>query len=58
MPEKNAVTWTLMMTRFMQFGFPMIPGLAGLHVLAEVELADTAGDLADFPAMETGIDEL
>ena len=23
MPEKNAVTWTLMITRFMQFGFPM-----------------------------------
>ena len=57
MPEKNAVTWTLMMTRFMIFGFPMIPGLAGLHV-PEVELADTAGELADFPAMETGIDEL
>ncbi|KAK7837959.1 pentatricopeptide repeat-containing protein [Quercus suber] len=23
MPEKNAVTWTLMITRFMQFGYPM-----------------------------------
>ena len=23
MPEKNAVTWTLMITRFMQFRFPM-----------------------------------
>ena len=34
------------------------PGLAGPHVLAEVELADPAGDLADFPAVETGVDEL
>ena len=34
------------------------PGLAGPHVLAEVELADPASDLADFPAVETGVDEL
>lgn len=34
------------------------PGLAGPHVLAEVELADPARDLADFPAVQTGLDEL
>ncbi|KAK7827217.1 hypothetical protein CFP56_031314 [Quercus suber] len=34
------------------------PGLTGPHVLAEVELADPAGDLAYFPAVEIGINEL
>lgn len=32
--------------------------LAGPHVLAEVQLADSARDLTDFPAVQTGPDQL
>ncbi|KAM1107927.1 hypothetical protein EV1_004597 [Malus domestica] len=33
-------------------------GLAGAHELAEVELADPAGDLTDFPTVQPDDDEL
>lgn len=34
------------------------PDVAGPHVLAEVQLADSARDLADFPALEAALNQL
>lgn len=34
------------------------PGLAGPHVLAEIQLANPAGDLTNLPPLQAGLDEL